>query len=251
MNNDNPKTLFLFIDESGNFDFTPKGTKYFVLTCISTTEPVNRRDEFLSLKYELLGEDIEQEYFHATEDKQKVRDAVFSLIERLKDFEVHSVVAQKNKTNWSLYEKIDTKKNESGRGLKFTKKQVEENFYKQLGETLTCWVFKRYRDTKNIREIDKVIIIFDTLFNKTKQELVKKHLKVYFKQKFDKVPYIYFYQGKSDINCQISDYCGWAVFIKWERDEKRPYEIIKNKLNSEFDIFRTGEITYYDYDIKK
>ena len=159
MSNNEPKILFLFIDESGNFDFTPKGTKYFVLTCISTTEPVSQRDEFLSLKYELLGDGIEQEYFHATEDKQKVRDTVFSFIEKLNDFEVHSVVAQKNKTNWSLYTKIDTKKNENGKGFKFTKKQVEENFYKQLGEMLTGWVFKRYRDIKNIGETGKIIFI--------------------------------------------------------------------------------------------
>ncbi|MBU1323192.1 DUF3800 domain-containing protein [Patescibacteria group bacterium] len=26
------KCLFIFIDESGNFDFSPTGTKYFVLT---------------------------------------------------------------------------------------------------------------------------------------------------------------------------------------------------------------------------
>lgn len=252
MSNDKPKTLFLFIDESGNFDFTPKGTKYFVLTCIATTEPVNQRDEFLSLKYELLGEDIEQEYFHATEDKQKVRDAVFSLIEKLKDFEVHSVVAQKNKVNWSLYEETDLRVNDDGKGFKFTKKQVEEKIYRQLGETLTSWVFKRYRDFKKVENIYKIIIIFDTLFNKTKQELVKKHLKIYFKQKFAKVPYVYFYQGKSDINCQIADYCGWAVFIKWERNELRPYQKIKDdKIKSEFDIFKMGEITYYDYEIKK
>ncbi len=247
------KTLFLFVDESGNFDFTPKGTKYFVLTCIATTDPVVQRDKFLSLKYELLGEGNEQEYFHATEDKQKVRDAVFSFIEEIKDFEVHSVIAQKNKTNWSLYEEIDFKvnKDKDGKGLKFTKKQVEEKIYRQLGETLTKWVFKRYRDYKDIGTIERVIIIFDVLFNKTKQELVKKHLKTYFKQEFNKVPYVYFYPAKSDINCQLADYCGWAVFIKWERDEKRPYEVIKDKLKSEFNIFEQGETTYYDYDIKK
>jgi len=249
MEDGNLKTLFLFVDESGNFDFSPKGTEYFVLTCVATTNPIYQREKFLSLKYKLLGEDIEQEYFHATEDKQKVRDVIFSLIEEMKDFEVHSVVAQKNKTNWSLYTKIDAQEKEGERGIKFTKKQVEEKFYTQLSETLICWVFRRYRDFQNTT-IDKIIIIFDILFNKTKQELVKKHLKGYFKQKFGIVPYIYFHQGKSDINCQMADYCGWAVFVKWERNEIRPYKIIQGKIKSEFNIFEQGEIIYYEYNKK-
>jgi len=33
-------TLYIFLDESGNFDFSPKGTKYFVLSAVSTLDPV-------------------------------------------------------------------------------------------------------------------------------------------------------------------------------------------------------------------
>lgn len=39
------KTLYLFIDESGNFDFSPKGTKYFVLTALATFDPLMKREE--------------------------------------------------------------------------------------------------------------------------------------------------------------------------------------------------------------
>ena len=70
------KTLCLFIDEAGNFDFSPKGTRYFVLTCMSTFQPVEERDKILSLRYELLADGTDQEFFHATEDKQIVRDKV-------------------------------------------------------------------------------------------------------------------------------------------------------------------------------
>jgi len=240
------KNLYIFIDESGNFDFSPNGTNYFVLACISTTNPLVKRDIFLSLKYKLLAEGIEQEYFHATEDKQKVRNVVFSTIKELDDFEAHSVIAQKNKVNWSLYEEINIRTKKDGKGIKFSKKQVEEKLYRQLGETLVKWVFRGYNEHKKLN-IGKVIIIFDSLFNKAKQEFVKKYLKTYFKKEFNIIPYIYFHQVKSDINCQIADYCGWAIFKKWEQDDLRSYEEIKDKIKSQFDIFQTGTTIYYNY----
>ncbi len=239
------KNLYIFVDESGNFDFSVKGTKYFILTCISTTNPVLKRGIFLSLKYELLGEGVGQEHFHATENEQVVRDSFFSSIKRLDDFEVHSVIAQKNKANCSLYEELDFCEKRNGKGYMISKKQVQEKLYKQLGETLLQWVFTRYETYKNI-DIDKIIIIFDSLFNKKKQEFVKKYLKTYFKEKFNKIPYIYFYSVKSDINCQIADYCGWAIFRKWERDDFRSYNLIKDdKIKSEFNIFEKGTKIYY------
>jgi hypothetical protein len=105
----NQNTLYIFIDESGNFDFSPMGTKYFALTCISTLNPLENRINLLDLKYKLLRAGVDQEFFRASEDKQPVRDEVFHLIEELDDFEIDSVIAQKNKTNFSLYEDIDVR----------------------------------------------------------------------------------------------------------------------------------------------
>jgi len=45
--------LYIFIDESGNFDFTKKGTKYFILTGFATFNPVINREKLLELKYDL------------------------------------------------------------------------------------------------------------------------------------------------------------------------------------------------------
>lgn len=63
--------LFIFIDESGNFDFSPKGSKYFILTSISSLVPTQNRESFLKLRYKLLSENNNLEYFHATEDKSR------------------------------------------------------------------------------------------------------------------------------------------------------------------------------------
>ena len=80
---------------------------------------------------------------------------------------------------------------------------------------------------------------------KRKREFVTKSVKTYVKDRFNLVPYMYFHQSKSDINCQIADYCCWAMKKKWKDNELRPYEEIKDKVESEFNIFSRGQTTYY------
>ena len=99
------KTLYLFIDEGGNFDFSVNGTTYFMLTCLIEERPFPTYDKLRALRYDLLEDGINIEYFHATEDKQNVRDKVFSIInESLEHVKICSMIAQKNKTNPSLQE---------------------------------------------------------------------------------------------------------------------------------------------------
>jgi hypothetical protein len=237
--------LYLFIDETGDTNFSPTGSKFWLLTCASTLKPLEKQSEFSALKYKLLGDGLDQECFHASEDRQIVRDAVFALVKNSAHIEIDSVVVQKNKTNFTLYEDLSLKKKASG-GTIFKTNKVEEKLHKQVSETLLKYIIYRYVNIKKI-EIEKVIVVFDAMFTTPKQEYVKKHLKTYFKEKTGKVPYIYFHQVKADINCQIADYCGWAIGIKWERNELRPYNLINDKIKSEFDIFQAGDATYYQY----
>jgi len=46
---------------------------------------------------------------------------------------------------------------------------------------------------------------------------------------------------------QIADYCGWAIYVKNERDEKRPIAFVKDKIKSEFSIFQKGLYEHYPY----
>lgn len=237
------KTLYIFIDESGNFDFTPNGTKFFVLTAVSTTQPLEARDKFSKLRYELLSDGLNQEYFHATEDKQKVRDAVFATIKSLNDFEIDCVIAQKNKTNPSLYLEYDLKVNKNGKGFKVDAIHYEEKFYRKISQILLQYIFRRHsRDG----EIEKIVVVLGSIFTNNKRGYVLKSLKQYFKT-FQKPFYVYFHNTGMDINCQIADYCGWAVYVKAERSEIRPHTEIKNKIKSCFDVFEKGETTYYQY----
>jgi hypothetical protein len=41
---------------------------------------------------------------------------------------------------------------------------------------------------------------------------------------------------------QVADYCCWAVHRKWERNDKRSYELISDRIDSEFALFgNSGE----------
>lgn len=234
------KKLFIFIDESGNFDFSCTGTKYFALTAISTLLPLNNRDKLHRLRYKTLVKGINQEYFHATEDTQKTRDLVYELIGdsgKCSDFSIDSVVAQKNKAHPSLYLESYVKK-----GRLITRSTGAE-FYRIVCQTLIQYIFKRFEFT----DVNQIIIVMDSLFTDNKRQLILKSLKTYLKNQFNKPFNIYFHQSKSDINCQIADYCSWAIYVKNERQEKRPISTIKDKVKSEFKIFKTGLIEHYQY----
>jgi len=237
------KTLYIFIDEAGNFDFTPNGTKFFVLTAITTTQPLKSRNYFLELKYKLLKTGFNQEYFHATEDKQEIRDLIFNKIKELDDFDIDCVLAQKNKTNPSLYIEHDIWQKEDGE-IVFKTVHYEEKFYKLISQTLLRYIFNRYQNFKTVNEI---VVVLGSLFTNKKRGYILKSLKQYLKLKFKKPFYIYFHRACADINCQIADYCGWAVFVKIERNEHRPLEVISKRLKSCFDIFARGNTEYYQY----
>lgn len=252
------KLLYIFIDEAGNFDFTPTGTKYFVLTAVSTMTPLKNRECFLRLRYNLLENGINIEYFHASEEKQDVRNLVFEAIKEMEDIQIDAVLAQKNKTNPSLYIQYEPCRGKAERRDPFTggpgvggwKEMTfkpirsEELFYDKISQILLQYIFGRH-ERKN--QIEKIVVVLGSLFTKAKREYVLKSLKRYLKSNFRKQFYIYFHTSVSDINCQIADYCGWVVYVRAERGETRPWEAIRGRVKSHFDVFARGDTEYYEY----
>jgi hypothetical protein len=76
---------YVFSDESGNFDFSPKrgASRYFVLTTVSMSD-CRPGDALAHLRRELTwqGFDVSRP-FHACEDTPAVRNAVFQLLKTL------------------------------------------------------------------------------------------------------------------------------------------------------------------------
>jgi hypothetical protein len=222
------RTLYIFIDESGNFDFSPKGTKYFTLTAFATFDPVISRERLLRLKYNLLAQGTDQEMFHATEDRQVVRDEVYKILLGLKDTsEVHSVIVRKENVHPSLYVERYKKK---GREIVLI---TGLPLYQKTCYALLHDIFKD-KNTKT----ENVVVVLGSLFFGERRKIVLRTLKAYLKENFSGARFeTYCHQSRSDINCQLADYCSWAVSIKRERGEVRPYEIIAPMIKSEFEMF--------------
>lgn len=91
--------IYLYADESGNFDFSrkPSASKYFILTTVRIDNHAIG-DELTALRRELAwsGVDLHRE-FHATEDLQTVRDRVFQVI-AAHDFRIDVTLLDKPKT---------------------------------------------------------------------------------------------------------------------------------------------------------
>lgn len=223
------KTLYIFIDESGNFDFSPSGTKYFILTALSTTKPFDIASPLLNLRYQLLpnysgGESLEQRgYFHASEDAQAVRDSIFSIITKSDDeSRIDSVIAQKNKANPSFH----------GQHVQL---------YMKMGQALLKYTFNR----ATWHGYDHVVLVFSSLFDKKKRGILKQTFKSLIKQ-YAKTTYaLYFHDSKFDFCNQAVDYFGWAIYRKWESGDDRSYALVEEQIQSEFSIFSKGTTKYY------
>jgi hypothetical protein len=68
------QSLYIFLDEGGNLDFSPKGTKYFTVSTITKCRPFSLERDLVSLRYDLLEEGVSLERFYASEDRQAVRN---------------------------------------------------------------------------------------------------------------------------------------------------------------------------------
>ena len=202
-------TLYIFIDEGGNIDFSNKGTNFFTLTALSKIRPFAIYGPLIDLKYDLWEKGIEFEYFHATEDTQKTRNEVFGLISKnISRFTVDSIVVEKRKTNPSLYFPV--------------------KFYQKIFQVLLNYVLERYKD-----RFSKIIIITDAIPVTKNRREIQKAIKQYITNRSFSYR-VFHHSSKSDINLQIVDYLNWAIFRKWESGDLRSYNVIKEAVFSEF-----------------
>ncbi len=220
-------TVYIFLDEGGNFDFSSKGSKYFILTCVSLYRPFSLHTELDTYKYDLIEHRIkprlEMEYFHCAEDNKYVRKSLFEKLQsKIPPKSVDTVIVEKNKTGPAL--------------------QAPEKFYpKMLGYLL------KYAIGKVSEEIGEVVVITDSIPVAKKRKAIEKGVKLNLAAMLPKgVPYrIMHHASRSHYGLQIADYFNWAVYRKWEHGDDGAFSIVKSQIRSEFDIFRTGTTYYY------
>ncbi len=173
------------------------------------------------LRYQLIAEGMEIERFHASEDRQQVRDQVFDIIARVGGFEFDCVVIEKRKVNPVLHDDL--------------------RFYPQFANYLLQYVFRRYTDPD-----ERVVVITDTLPVKRKKRAVEKAFKSYIRQNLGRRPFTILHHNSASHAClQAADYCNWAIYKKWRDGELRPYRVIRSFVRSEFDILQMGTEYFY------
>ena len=54
-----------------------------------------------------------------------------------------------------------------------------------------------------------------------------------------------FRPSQCDPCLQVADYCAWAIQRKWEGGDARSYDIIKNKITYEYELWAKGTELHY------
>lgn len=216
--------LYVFLDEGGNFDFSPTGTRFFTLTSVAKTRPFRAVPQIDSLKYDLIEEGLDLECFHASEDRQHVRDRVFAIIQNeLDSMRIDSLIVEKAKTGPAL--------------------QDPQHFYpRMLGYLLRFLV-----NGMDLSRCEEVLVITDQIPLAKKRKAIEKTIKQTLKAMLPlECRYrIMHHASKSSFGLQMADYCNWAIYRKWERGDDRSHALIRKGITSEFDLFRSGVRYYY------
>jgi hypothetical protein len=217
-------TLHIHLDESGDFNFTPGGSRFYVFAAAWTYNPAPLATRLTALRFSLLkaGHDIKA--FHATEDKQANRNEVVKALAEHDGWSFAAVVIEKAKVYPRLY--------------------APHHFYPEFASSVLKYIFHRHVE----QETTNVLVFTDTLPVAAKREAAVKTIKTTCRHELD--PRIRFDSNHhpAAANCwiQIADYCSWAVFKKWEFGDTRTYEQIRRRLIApELDALRVGTIRHY------
>ena len=218
---------YIFLDEAGNLDFSANGTRYFVLTSISMRRPFPVYEALNDYKHDCLEYGLNMEYFHCVADNNHVRKGVFDLIAAhlggMRHMSIDSLVVEKRKTGPALREDM--------------------RFYPEMLGHLLKFVLPKELDAG----AEEVIVITDKLPVNRKRQAVEKGTRLALAEMLPQgMRYrILHHASRSHYGLQVADYCCWAVFRKWNRNKTHYYDLIKQAVRSEFDIFQNGIGYYY------
>jgi hypothetical protein len=225
------KKRYLFADESGNFDFRwheqfAGATRYFAVgTLFSEGEESMRalRHDLMDLRYTLAenGAPVSGA-FHATEDQQAVRDAVFAVLGQ-HDFKVDVTLLEKAKAQPHI-------------------RRNDPRFYQY------AWFYHfKHFASRYFQPDDQLLVVSAALgtkrtraaFREAVEDVVTQVCNYRVNKRFGH------WDTASDPCLQAVDYVLWAVMRDIERGDPRSRELIEDKIYSVFDLWRVGRTYYY------
>ena len=218
------RCAYIFLDESGNFDFSVNGTRYFVLTSVSMRRPFRWLKPIDDCKYDCIEYGLDNQYFHCTDYNKHVRNKVFDIIgDHLDAVYIDSLVVEKRKVSPVLWE--------------------ARRFYPEMLGHLLKFVLPRALEV----DANEVIVITDTIPVSKKRQAVEKAVRTTLTKMLpSRIKYrILHHDSRSHYGLQVADYCCWAVFRKLQTGETTYSDRIGSAVRGEFDIFRTETRYYY------
>ena len=214
--------LHIFADESGDFEFSrkPNVSRYFML-CTVTMSSCDVGVALLDLRRQLAWDGFELgEYFHASTDKQPVRDRVFDLITNY-DFSLQATIMEKSKAQTQV-------------------RTSRARFY-QHG-----WLYHfRYGIPPLLNRLPELLVTAASIGTKKERTAFTIAINDVMSQTVAIDWKTDFCPASADPCLQVADYCAWAMHRKWERGDLRSYELIGDRVTYEFDLWKHGDTHHY------
>jgi hypothetical protein len=181
-----------------------------------TTPDCSAGDALLNVRRQLAWEGIEQGTtdFHATEERQYVRDRVFEALDSIA-FRVDATIFDKQRVTERL-------------------RRDEGRFYQ------TAWFLHfKHMAPLIVQPSDELLVVAASLGTRKKRDEFHGAVRNVVQQVAPMVDFrTAFWSAASEPCLWVADYCSWAIQRKWERGDARSYVLIESKVQSEFNIFR-------------
>jgi len=229
-------TIYIFVDEAGDMDFSQKGSKHYMFNFLIKKRPFNLHEYISNYRYSLLERNLDPlndkrlniEAFHACEDNQYIKNEIFNIISTF------------NEDNVKAYSYILEKPK-----VEPTKRQEKDKFYIDNLNLAIQQLLDKLKINKNF------VIITDRLpvaKNKNKQVgALKKGIKEYLKLNNLSIRYdIFHHCSASSVNLQIVDYISWAIFRKYERNQDSYFKKIAKYLIDIDLMTKNRKVNHYE-----
>lgn len=218
------RRIHVFGDEAGDFVFQPPRqgiSRYFIIGTV-TLEDCEIGDELLALRRELAWDGVHLDSFHATTDKQRVRNQVFEQIAACDGLRFDATILDKRKT-------IE----------KYRRDPIL--FYKLAWYLHFKFVAPRIADPD-----DSLLVVASSLMINRKKKAVKEAVDSVVTQVAPTLNYeSSFLPALCDPCLQVADYCTWALQRKYEQlEDTRSYDLVAHLIHSEWEPFRLGTQRY-------
>jgi hypothetical protein len=228
-------TLHVHVDESGDLDFSPSGSKFIVFSALWTYDPLPLAWDLQTLRFVFLKASSSAKYlkyrlerlerFHCCDDSYDVRELVIKRMVMRPGWKFAAIVVQKNKVPPKEREHIGS-------------------FYARFATMPLRLLLRGPISDRATR----VLIYTDRFPSQCKRDLTEKAIKKACRAELpERLPFSVFHHASSSNTwLQAADYCAHAVARKWERTDGRLYELLKSRLaREELNVLGRATSTYY------